>query len=106
MSKHPQWPAEVPVLTAKDIHRGDLDGPRGTHCLLGWGLETFHDESARHEARRAMKQHIETVYSSVGVFNDDADNPKTEIARVWNRAMADLGYTEGNPEAPKAKVDK
>jgi hypothetical protein len=36
-------------------------------------------------------------------FNDHPKVTKTLIAKVWNRAMALLGYTEGNPEAKFAR---
>lgn len=32
-------------------------------------------------------------------FNDDGDRRYDTLARIWNRAMAKLGYVEGNPEA-------
>ena len=32
-------------------------------------------------------------------FNDEEDRKLETLARVWNRAMSRLSYTEGNPEA-------
>jgi hypothetical protein len=30
------WPETVPILNARDIIKGDFDGPNNTHCLRGW----------------------------------------------------------------------
>ena len=38
---------------------------------------------------------------SIPIFNDSPLVPKTILARLWNRVMAKMGYTEGNPEANK-----
>jgi hypothetical protein len=105
MSK-PKWPAEVPVLTARDIHRGALDGPNQTHCLIGWCSQSFDDFDVWDTAREKIAGRIGDGRAWISDFNDDPATTKAEIARVWNLAMADLGYTEGNPEAPKAKVKK
>ncbi len=32
-------------------------------------------------------------------FNDRKWRRKSDIAKVWNRAMAELGYVVNNPEA-------
>ena len=91
-----EWPESVPVLTAKDIHRGGYDGPGGSHCLLGharkcglWGIGeqdgAFID---------AMKEHVTGAYIKIHEFNDDPANSRRKIASAWNKAMRSLGYTE------------
>lgn len=92
------WPKEVPVLTARDIHKGSLDGPNGTHCLYGWLYKSFGAFSIPTKAFEQLRDDCGTPL--LGNFNDS--NPKRKVARTWNRAMAKLGYVVGNPEA-KAK---
>ncbi len=92
----PDWPESVPVLTAKDIHRGGYDGPNGTHCLLGHARSRFGRFQWYGGAVEAAL--IDAVHDagglSVASFNDDPTNAKTAIANVWNKAMRSLGYTE------------
>lgn len=99
-----KWPEEVPVLTARDIHKGGFDGPRGSHCLVGWLDEVFPcwgEQQMR--PYRAIRKQLPKLrggsHMLPSVWNDSPNVTKTEIARVWNTAMAQLGYTEGNPEA-------
>ena len=97
-----KWPKTVPILEADDICRQYLHGDNGRHCLAGWKLVVFGD---------ARDQVYERLYEEAGVgamnwigltrFNDT--KPKAEVARVWNRAMARLGYVVGNPEAKHIK---
>lgn len=87
------WPDSVPVLTAKDIHRGTWDGPDGTHCLLGHGRQL---NVASHKAWSELVHALDEATGKQGIaeFNDDLSNSATQIANVWNRAMRSLGYTE------------
>ena len=94
-----KWPTEVPVLEAKDIHKGSFDGPNGTHCLAGWRDMTFGSPEGQpwnvaYDAISSECGDLETME-----FNDNEKTPKARIARTWNRAMAKLGYVVGNPEA-------
>jgi hypothetical protein len=97
-----QWPAEVPILTANDMCKGDyVKGVRC--CLLGRLDEVFKSESADifEEARRQIQMTLGEEldcghFTCVISFNDS--HPLTLNARVWNRAMYRLGYTVNNPE--------
>jgi hypothetical protein len=93
MSK-PKWPTEVPVLTARDVPPGTL------FCLAA---DVFHDPATLPEVENAL---VDAALASKDFRGNVRVGTKTTVARVWNLAMADLGYTEGNPEAPKAKVKK
>lgn len=96
------WPSEVPVLTARDICRTTFYDLCGRRCLLGWIGETF-TISRQRCAIAAVRRAMETDSADIAYFNDDVGNTKTEIARVWNRAMAKLDYVVGNPEAKKKR---
>ena len=89
------WPKEVPILTCNNMHKGGLNGPRKTHCLIGWCHEVF-PGSRVHRVICTLEDVIQ--HPSIASFNDDSQRPKTELARVWNKAMAKLGYVVGNPE--------
>jgi len=92
----PKWPESVPVLTAKDIHRGSMHSPDGgRHCLMGHAVLHFKDWRAREDVWPEL---IAAVGKRGGLyvadFNDDPANTKTAIANVWNETMRSLGYTE------------
>ena len=106
-----KYPKTVPILQASDICKRRHTN-RETHCLLGWMDTVFltkHDRyvpgrfDIRDKVRTALQRAIIKVASpatsSIATFNDDPKTPYKTIAKVWNRAMALLGYTEGNPEA-------
>ncbi len=117
-SKFPKW---VDIVTARDIHCGELSGGKGhkQHCLLGLaavnfsGLERGVDldsfrfvESPANlfvvkELEKSISAFTGGLYTEVTGFNDDVmdDENKYWIARVWNATMARIGYFEGNPEA-------
>ncbi len=90
------WPESVPVLSEDDIYKGKLNGPDNMHCLVGWRDVTFRCHKCRIESSSELYDVIGTL--SMAGFNDS--HTKAESAKVWNQAMANLGYTEGNPESP------
>ena len=95
------WPKTAPILEEKDIHKGSIRGPNNTRCLLGhrrkWlGLNSYNMEQITNDAiiiAGSIKNR------KIAVFNDEPHRSKKDLAKTWNRAMALLGYTEGNPEA-------
>ena len=90
------WPETVPVLTAKDIHKGGYDGPDGnTHCLLGWVGVTFMFGQGWCEAASAISEVCEERFGESNILTaNDGELPKPRLARAWNEAMRRLGYTE------------
>ena len=108
-----KWPDEVPVLVAGDIHKGWFNGPGDTHCLAGWWREICDepsdsyspsdvDEAIVEAARELGAREADYKWGqSVSYINDG--NPKPLVARIWNRAMAKLGYVVNNPEAKYLK---
>jgi hypothetical protein len=121
-----KMPKAVWVLDGEDFCRGIQQG--GTCCLIGWASVVFlgieqpqTSDFSRLPApvKEALVQAVQTVSgqsqlpvseASVYGFNDRGfydDNRttqhKTALARVWNLAMAKLGYTVGNPEAKRKK---
>lgn len=107
-----KWPDEVPVLEASDFCRNVFHGygsQTGTHCLDGWRLEVFYAgsevvvlDAIRFAAKAITGDRIFCVWD----FNDDLDYSKAVLARVWNLAVAKLGYVGGNPEAKNLKRPK
>lgn len=100
------WPETVPVLTARNIHRGDYRGSGGRLCLVGWCRESFKFGVAARQIKDAISAEIiarggkirkrSRLYDAkdFAEFNDSTDVPRQVIADVWNGAMARLGYTE------------
>lgn len=95
------FPKEVSVLSGRHMHRGDFNyGAKS--CLLGWCRKEFHTVRAQDATCDAICQAAgidEADYDAIANFNDSEKNSLALLARTWNRAMASLGYTVGNPEA-------
>lgn len=96
-----QFPETVPYLKPNHIHKGWYTGPNNTHCLIGWVNAVFTDSATRNHVVDILSKEISakrlTQYPCdivVMCFNDDENNSKRRICRVWNRAMKKLGYTE------------
>ena len=93
-----KWPTEVPVLTSRDMCKGQLHrGERS--CLIGHVFKTFGESKGiilgkvrRALGKRCLQHDADPQYSTASFFNDD--HTLTENAKVWNETMADLGYTE------------
>jgi hypothetical protein len=109
------WPDTVPILSARDICKGGFNAghwPNYTYCLTGWAREaqlTVNPLAYKPSPRvwKALKQSVsevglpptvDVVRNYTDLFNVNDRIPKPLAARVWNRAMAILGYTVGNPE--------
>lgn len=112
-----KWPEEMPVLSGRDLHRGSLDGPRGTHCLIGWQINAF-DSPSILNVTKEEKRFLDAVeYAAIQLgaefgdphsddiagFNDNPKNSKALLARIFNRASAICGYVVNNPEAKYLK---
>lgn len=121
------WPKEVPVLGDNDIRKYGMGsgGWDQSHCLLGWVNVTFYNSACPYAAPRVsfLEQKKRLVIlgfvkkclsdeilghdcgtctgkdNRIARFNDARSTPLGEVAKVWNKAMARLGYTVGNPEA-------
>lgn len=101
-----------PILTGKDINQ---DGAyyewipltekenKNCGCLLGWTHNMTKSEHTDSRIKTAIRKAIrETLpanrrakFIDIADWSDSAK--KAKVARVWNRAGALLGYTEGNP---------
>ncbi len=107
-----KWPETVPVLEPDNFCRGaETRGAR--HCLVGW-VEAAFNEMA-YDSNREIKVIDEICavaeefgaagadeaaeYRSPPSVNDNPKNSRKLLARIWNRAMANLGYVVNNPEA-------
>lgn len=127
--KSRRWPRSVPILEADDICRENMtDGEK--HCLMGWVRESFWKENAEVAGRSeyySIQRNVEKILFSeirkdqgrpcecssepglfdgkvndeLIAFNDSRRTKKERIARIWNLAMAKLGYVKNNPMARK-----
>lgn len=104
------YPYRVPVLTGKDVCQGKFFArtrSSGPACLLGHGMRVFDTSGMAPVAVcNALLYQIRSLVKradSISRFNDIQATPAL-AARVWNAAMASLGYTEGNPEAKNVAV--
>lgn len=95
-----QWPEVVPILDESDIYQGGwFDGPGGkTHCLVGWGCETFSEifsGFSHHPVIDELKSEVAALKRKdlhcIVVANDRL--PKKQVAAIWNRVMRKFGYT-------------
>jgi len=101
-----------PILTAEDINQnGDYYEwtvmsevvNRNCACLYGWvdnvTVSEHTDRRIATALRKAIKETLldKTRVVDISIWSDRS--PKAKVARVWNRAGALLGYTEGNPMA-------
>lgn len=85
-----------PILTATDCER---DAP-----LAYWRDKTYDTHPHLGTVTWALAEAVKEFDPGQGVITIGVGNgakPATpeDFARVWNRAMARLGFTEGNPEA-------
>lgn len=99
------WPETVPILKEHHICKGDYDGPDGTHCLMGWVLDTFPYSRAGKEIQVHVENTLQRLAKAecVITYNDAPRRKRATCAALWNRAMAELGYVKGNPEAKPKK---
>lgn len=115
------WPLEVPILEGRNILRKSFGFGQVRHCLVGWINKTFLTVDKRKAVRSALKIQLVSHNAvktqlvshndvmcftaikgvtamprdvSIHLTNDHPGNRAADLAECWNRAMADLGYTE------------
>lgn len=101
-----KWPDEVPVLSGTNICR-DSYGRGAKRCLAGWYMHALCNDSfhqfTRVAAEEANAMGLQDVCASaVSSVNDSRRNRLSQIARLWNRVVARLGYVVNNPECTKS----
>lgn len=78
----------IPTLKPENLHKGSVDGPNGTHCLLGH----CNHLQAPYEVRRKLEKTMRRMAKRRGYdnnipgLNDDPKNSKEYLADFWNRA--------------------
>ncbi len=103
-------PEEVPILSARHMHKGNYNHPtkKDCHCLAGWlrvvFVEMTHpsvDFPFLIAQRSIVDARAEAGFPNTPIvdLNDLCGLTKSELARIWNRAMYLIDYTEGNPES-------
>jgi hypothetical protein len=101
-----QYPVEVPVLTGKDFCKGDFKSGR-KKCSSEWlytvfGNVPYNSKLYRKLRKKLIEQRRQKCipsYILIPCLNDAPDMTLEQLAIAWNRFTAELGYTEGNPEA-------
>lgn len=118
MAKRVKMPEEVDMVSSRDIcKRSMFEGEKC--CLLGLVHNNFSwtaYNSVSKEIKKVISSELkipwlafhtkEPPYLGITDFNDSPKTSKSLIARVWNRTMYRLGYTEGNPESKSLKGAK
>lgn len=114
-----RMPDGWPILYARDINQnGEYyewvplteKQNKNCGCLLGWTHNMTKSEHTDNRIKTAIRKAIrETLpanskagFVNIAEWSDGAK--KAKVARVWNRAGALLGYTEGNPMANRIAV--
>lgn len=98
-AKRASWPDEVPVLTAGDMCKGRFERDDGRQrCLLGWLTFVFpvypEDDAPCDVPLFALQYEVECIAPRVAVqdYMDADETTLDAAARLWNRAMRNLGY--------------
>lgn len=115
-----KWPDEVPVLEASDICQGPFQLGE-CRCTVAWAVDAFgisgdllrfdgHAKVIRKLCDSAAELHAAEAgaarrHQAAYIYSDCLENSTALVARVWNRAMAKLGYVRGNPEAKHLKTN-
>lgn len=89
----------LPLLKATDLCEHRLQGRNGSRCLYGHVSQLPMPQQEFVWDRLTAYIRVVGYGPSVVSFNDDHGVSRPLRARIWNKVVADLGYTEGNPEA-------
>lgn len=97
-----RWPTSIDVLSADDIGPAPLEDAAGRRDLFGWVYMTFPGDTLRDSTKRDLL--VRTLFAAARELDPDRSVGLDELspemqARVWNRAVASLGYVNGNPES-------
>jgi hypothetical protein len=72
----------------------------GTQAMQALMIEAKRvDKDAQFRIFPSLDRNTHYTSENLIEFNDYVGRKNESLARVWNRAMARLGYVEGNPEA-------
>lgn len=111
------WPKTVPVLSESQMDIGPYNSAPGCGCLAFWNDDTFpfgRYSAEANQIRLALVEahdQLDTVVANdprragidfVTCWSDEELISKSLLARVWNRAVAILGYVVNNPECTPA----
>lgn len=102
------WPSIVPIFTAAHISKLHWTNKKNPdcRCTYQWLWDLFGSNTPEFkQARTTLGQvladddsyyDLQTVgcMTSILCWNDNDDNPKKYIAKILNRLMQALGYTE------------
>jgi len=91
------WPVKVDVLEAQHIKKGSI-GSGEQYCFLGWLDCWFKCGSPEYEIVKNIARRFTGAWL-ISIWNDRPHRSKAAIAKMINKVTAEVGYTEGNPEA-------
>jgi hypothetical protein len=112
-------PNSAPILSGRDIYKGSMAAHRDPKkqkqcCLIGHACKMVHGDAfgpygpdydiVRSQLIFVINEEMNQACFSLVTFNDSSMRSKRQVARVWNRAMYLLGYTEGNPESEPISI--
>lgn len=104
-----KWPKTMPILNGHDMCLNIFHSPCGRrHCLLGHSFvvgdrtSSFVEDAIQDQIAAAITEATNKKAPLIHYFNDH--HPCRINAKIWNRAMYLLGYTEGNPQSKPVKV--
>lgn len=113
-------PDEVPILSAENIEIGPYQSTSSCGCLMFHFRRTFKKDPFHEPDRSAIGRALIRSHQELRTGVDSSDRmggprwatystdackvTKSLMARVWNRAMALLGYTVNNPECVRGKL--
>ena len=80
----------VELPRAQDIYKGDLRGPNGTRCVLGWAMYLIPDTSQRMSFYTNLARTVRLQAFSPSRWNDDPATTKQEIADTFERAWCEF----------------
>lgn len=76
-----------------DVHRGELNGPNGSHCTNGWSNFVYHvDRSMSLVWDGLLTNHARVAgFTYTSEWNDSPSTTTTEIVSVLNRTAREAG---------------
>jgi hypothetical protein len=112
-----RWPETMPILNGHDMCIGMMTSRCGKrHCLWGHSATLQKKKVISKVVESAVDDAVKEAITECGYLSDSPLSNFVSIvsfndthrcadnAKIWNRAMYLLGYTEGNPQSKPVKL--